>query len=113
MIMIRLLEQLVQARQAAGITQAQLAERSGLSSMAVQKAESGNSDPRLSTLEVMARALGMELMLVPAALRAELQQFVQSGGRLLGQRAGIEAPPSVVEEIVQGSRAVQRRGRKS
>jgi len=42
--MIRLLEQLVQARQAAGITQAQLAERSGLSRMAVQKAESGNSD---------------------------------------------------------------------
>lgn len=99
--MSNLPEQLAQARSAAGLTQAQLAERAGLSRMAVQKAESGNTDPRLSTLQVMARALGMELMLVPSVLRAELQQFVQSGGRVLGQRAGIEAPASVVDDILR------------
>lgn len=94
-------EDLAQARRAAGMTQADLAEKAGLSRMAVQKAESGSTDPRLSTLQVMARAMGMELMLVPTALRPDLQQFVQSGGRLLGQQAGIGAPASVVDEILQ------------
>src|SRR5690606_12614089 len=99
--MSNLPEQLAQARSAAGLTQAQLAERAGLSRMAVQKAESGNTDPRLSTRPAVARRLGLALILVPSVLRAELRQFVHSGGRVLGQRAGIEAPASVVDDILQ------------
>jgi len=93
-------EGLALTRRAVGMTQADLAEKAGLSRMAVQKAESGATDPRLSTLEVMARAMGMELMLVPATIRQELEQFIQSGGRILGQEAGVGAPVSVVDEVL-------------
>lgn len=99
--MSNLVEQLAKARQAQGLTQAELADKSGLSRMAVQKAESGSTDPRLSTLEVMARALGMEIMLVPTVIRRDLEHFVQSGGRMLGQRAGLEAPASVVDQVLE------------
>lgn len=98
--MISLPRQLAQARRAQRLTQAELAEKAGLSRMAVQKAESGSTDPRLSTLEVMARALGMEIMLVPAALRRDLEHFVQSGGRIVGQQPGVEAPASVVDQLL-------------
>lgn len=92
-------------RLARGMTQADLAEGAGLSRMAVQKAESGATDPRLSTLQVMARAMGMELMLVPSALRQDLEQFVQSGGRALAQQTGVDAPASVVDEILRRGRS--------
>ncbi|SRR5690554_5933579 len=97
--MSNLSEEIAEARRALGLTQAELADKAGLSRMAVQKAESGSTDPRLSTLQVMARALGMELMLVPSAIRPDLEHFVQSGGRLLGQRAGVGAPASVVDQL--------------
>ncbi|MFT0849701.1 helix-turn-helix transcriptional regulator [Achromobacter sp. F4_2707] len=99
--MSNLMADFARVRQARGMTQAELAESSGLSRMAVQKAESGATDPRLSTLQVMARAMGMELMLVPSALRPDLEQFVQSGGRVLAQQTGVDAPVSVVEDILR------------
>lgn len=87
------------ARQAAGLNQDDVARRAGLSRMTVQRTESGGIDPRLSTLQVMARALGLDLMLVPAVLRPALEDFVRSGGRLVGQPAGVEAPPSIVDTL--------------
>lgn len=84
-------------RRAAGWTQDQLASRAGLSRMTVQRTESGGIDPRLSTLQVMARALGLELMVVPEALRPQLEEFVRAGGRYLAQAPGAGAPPSVAE----------------
>lgn len=98
--MSELLEFLVRARRAQGLTQAELAAKCGLSRMAIQKAESGATDPRLSTILVMARALGMELMLVPTDIRPDLQQFIRAGGRVLGQQAGAGAPASVVDELL-------------
>ena len=62
-----LVAHLAQARKAAGLTQAELAERAGLSRMTVQRLEGGNLDPRLSTLQQLARALDMELHAVPSA----------------------------------------------
>lgn len=55
-----LIDQLTQARKAAQMTQADLAERAGLSRMTVQRLESGAMDPRLSTLSEMARVLALE-----------------------------------------------------
>ncbi|NLY28131.1 MAG: helix-turn-helix transcriptional regulator [Alcaligenaceae bacterium] len=89
------------ARRGQALSQAELAEKAGLSRMAVQKIESGTTDPRLSSLLVLARALGMELMLVPEALRNELDAFVRSGGRALGQSPGINAPLSIVDDLIQ------------
>ena len=94
-----LITTLAQARKAARITQADLAERAGLSRMAVQRTETGDVDPRFSTLQEMARVLGLELIAVPAALRAELLAFIQSGGRYLAQPQGADAPPSIVRSL--------------
>lgn len=94
-----LISTLAQARKAAHITQAELAERAGLSRMAVQRTETGDVDPRFSTVQEMARVLNMDLIAVPSALRAELQAFIQSGGKFLAQPEGADAPPSIVNSI--------------
>jgi transcriptional regulator with XRE-family HTH domain len=90
-----LMDDLSAARKAANLTQEELAMQAGLTRMTVQRTESGSIDPRLSSVAEMARVLGLEIMLVPKALRDPLQAFVRSGGRVLGQPAGAEAPPSV------------------
>lgn len=87
---------LEEARRAAGLTQAELADRSGVNRMTVSRIESGE-DPRFSTLQELARAMGMGLMLVPEALRPEIEGFIQSGGKLIAQPPGVGAPRSVVD----------------
>lgn len=61
-----LVARLAHARKAANLTQAELAERAGLSRMTVQRLESGNLDPRLSTLQELTRVLDLELQAVQA-----------------------------------------------
>ena len=78
-----------------------LAEKTGVNRMTVQRVETGVSDVRLQTLQDLLRALGLELLVVPAALRAQVEQFLQSEGRVLGQPAGAEAPPSIVDQITR------------
>lgn len=99
--MSKILDELQAARKAAGLTHETLAQRSGVSRMTVQRTEAGKIDPRLSTLLVLARSLGMDVMLVPKALRPDLEDFVRSGGRFLGQPSGIGAPASLVDELLQ------------
>lgn len=94
-----LITTLAEVRKARRITQADLAAQAGLSRMAVQRTETGDVDPRFSTLAEMARVLGMELIAVPAELSPALQAFIQSGGKFLGQPSGADAPPSVVESL--------------
>ncbi|WP_229722861.1 helix-turn-helix domain-containing protein [Xylophilus rhododendri] len=96
-----IVQDLSSTRKTAGLSQEQLADAAGLTRMTVNKTESGAVDPRLSSVEEMARALGMELMLVPSTLQAEVQAFVRSGGRLLGQPPGASAPLSVVDHITR------------
>ena len=55
---------LVRLRTAAGLTQGQLAERSGVSQPQISQLERAAQEPRLSTVLALARALGVE----PAAL---------------------------------------------
>jgi len=98
--MINLIHQLSATRQAIGLSQEALAMQAGLSRMTVQRTEAGNIDPRLSSLIVMARALDMELMLVPSAIRPGLEEFARSGGKFLGQPVGVGAPPSIVDELL-------------
>lgn len=56
-----------QARRARGENQADLAERASLSRYTVIDAESGQSDPRLSTMLKLAEGLGMTIALIEAA----------------------------------------------
>ncbi len=98
-----LLSELQAARVGAELSQDQVAARAGLSRMTVQRIESGAIDPRLSTLFVLARALGLELMLVPMGLRADLEDFVRAGGKALARPVGLDAPPSVIDSLREAS----------
>ncbi|MGN1056829.1 MAG: helix-turn-helix domain-containing protein [Comamonas sp.] len=60
---------LTAVRKSRQITQAELAQRAGLSRMTVQRLESNGLDPRLSTLQEMARVLGYELVAIPTDLK--------------------------------------------
>lgn len=73
-----LIAHLAQARKAQKLTQAELAESAGLSRMTVQRMESGGLDPRLSTLHELARVMGLELVAVPAPLRASVQALIDA-----------------------------------
>ena len=79
-ILIRMISELIttlaQARKAARITQADLAERAGLSRMAVQRTETGDVDPRFSTLQEMARVLEHELVIIPTHLHHAFEQWL-------------------------------------
>lgn len=99
-----LIEELEAARKAADMSQEQLATGAGLSRMTVQRTEAGQIDPRLSSVAAIAKTLGMDVMLVPTALRPELESFVRSGGRFLGQPAGSGAPLSVAQTLANPSK---------
>ena len=96
-----LIEELEAARKAADMSQEQLAAKAGLSRMTVQRTEAGQIDPRLSSVAAIAKTLGMDVMLVPTALRPELESFVRSGGRFLGQPAGSGAPLSIAQTLTR------------
>ena len=100
-----LIEELEAARKAADMSQAQLATHSGLSRMTVQRTEAGQIDPRLSSIAAIAKTLGMDVMLVPTLLRPELESFVRSGGRFLGQPAGSGAPLSIAQTLAIPSKS--------
>jgi transcriptional regulator with XRE-family HTH domain len=89
------------ARKALSMRQEDLATRAGLSAPTVQRALSGMIDPRLSTVEEMARGVHMELVLVPSELRSALENFIRSGGRYLAQPPGTDAPPSAVDLMLR------------
>ena len=55
------------ARRCAGISQRELAERSGVPQPAVARIETGRSVPRANTLDRLLRACGVRLELVPLA----------------------------------------------
>jgi transcriptional regulator with XRE-family HTH domain len=94
-------EALKSARVAARLSQSDLAARAGLSRMTVQKIEAGAIDPRLSTLLVLMRAVGLDLLLVPTAIRPAVDDFLRSGGRVVGQPAGTAAPASIVDVLTR------------
>ena len=86
-----LLDEFLKARAAAGITQAEIAERIGTTQSAVARLESGSGkhSPSLATLQKYAHALGcrLELRLVNEAIKADVLTK-HSTERAKKQRAG-------------------------
>ncbi|HEV7586427.1 MAG TPA: helix-turn-helix transcriptional regulator [Solirubrobacteraceae bacterium] len=68
-------------RRQAGITQAELARRSGMPGSVLSAYEHGRRQPSVAALARIAKAAGLELRLVPAADRAELEH----AGRVLSR----------------------------
>lgn len=87
------------------LRQEDLAVRTGLSVPTVQRSLSGLIDPRLSTVEEIARGVGMTLVLVPSELQSALENFIRSGGRYLAQPPGTDAPLSVIDLMMRDQAA--------
>lgn len=68
---------LTAVRKSRAMTQAQLATEAGLSRMTVQRLESNGLDPRLSTLQEMARVLEQELVIIPSHLSTRFHQWLK------------------------------------
>jgi DNA-binding XRE family transcriptional regulator len=60
-----LMEQLIEARQAQGISQKRLEELSGVSQPVIARMEKGITSPQLSTLLKVLRPLGLTLKIIP------------------------------------------------
>ncbi|WP_423596137.1 helix-turn-helix transcriptional regulator [Roseateles sp. MS654] len=99
-------QMLARSRKSRGLTHQQLAERAGVSRMTVQRMEAGE-DVRLHTLLDVLRVLDLDLVMVPEMLRAEVEQFIQAGGRILGQRSGPGGPMSIADRIRQRAEDVE------
>jgi len=67
---------LVIARDLAGVTQHELATQSGVSRATIAQIESGDADPRLSTIADIAEALGLANVVLLAS-RREIQAMAQ------------------------------------
>jgi DNA-binding XRE family transcriptional regulator len=97
-------DQLMRARRAADMSQADLARKAGVNRKSIADIEAGRVDPKIDTLLSISRALGMEAMLVPAWLRQEVENFIRSGGKIIGQPPGVGAPLSIVDELLRTRR---------
>ncbi len=53
--------------------------------------ESGKRDPRLSSIERMAEAMEMTVLIVPDAMAPDLRRYVANNGRIYTTHAGLAA----------------------
>lgn len=87
----RLARQVFDLRKTAGLTQRQLAAKSGVQQADISRIEAGDANPTLATIVALAYALGAELALEPSrSRRAESRRGIQrhsSGARKVSVRA--------------------------
>ncbi|MHA6719727.1 helix-turn-helix domain-containing protein [Sphingomonas sp. RS6] len=70
-------ERLREARRTAGLTQEQVADLAGISRPRYRDIETGVAAARATTLMNVARALGLEVMLVPQAMIPAVRALLQ------------------------------------
>lgn len=58
-----IIQAMIDARKASGLSQKQLSERTGIAQADISKLESGNANPSLRTLRRLAAGMGMQLKL--------------------------------------------------
>lgn len=88
-------EQLKQRRKALGIKQEDMELRVGMSRQQYQRLES-KGNPSLSTLELLAKGLKMELMLIPQEKLREVEDFL-AANKEIGSGFQVTARGSVVK----------------
>jgi transcriptional regulator with XRE-family HTH domain len=79
----RLARELAERRQTLGLTQRELAKRSGVQQSEISRIEQGNANPTFQTIHVLARTLGAEFRLVKMGSR----RAPHRGTRVLARRA--------------------------
>jgi transcriptional regulator with XRE-family HTH domain len=94
--------QLRAVREAAGISQRELSARSGLTQSHISQIERGATEPGLSSLIDVARALELELILVPKKLVPAVRGIVRTSAP--EQVVSLEAGKSALTLIERGER---------
>lgn len=70
------------------LTLEMLSAKVGMSPQHLSEIESGKRDPRLSSIERMAEAMGMTVLIVPDAMAPDLRRYVANNGRIYSTHAG-------------------------
>lgn len=103
---------LKQAREAKGLSQRTLADLSGVPQSHISKIESGGVDLRISSLVEIARALDMELKLVPRKGLSAVNSIIRStqaktqSKSMLGVMAKLQRAADELSATVAGDREV-------
>jgi transcriptional regulator with XRE-family HTH domain len=66
----------------------------GMSPQHLSEIESGKRDPRLSSIERMAEAMGLSVMLVPEHMAPEIRRYIATQGRVYTTH-GLSRPPGL------------------
>lgn len=82
----RLAHELMLRRREAGLTQAKLAKLTGIGQADISRIESGRANPTVSTLAVMAHALGYGISLIPLEARSAAARGEQIGAAATKRR---------------------------
>ena len=70
------------------LTLEMLSAKVGMSPQHLSEIESGKRDPRLSSIERMAEAMGMTVLIVPDAMAPDLRRYVANNGRIYTAHTG-------------------------
>ena len=73
------------------LTLERLSAKVGMSPQHLSEIESGKRDPRLSSIERMAEAMGMTVLIVPDAMAPDLRRYVANNGRIYTTHASQSA----------------------
>jgi transcriptional regulator with XRE-family HTH domain len=77
------------------LTLDKLSAKVSMSPQHLSEIESGKRDPRLSSIERMAEAMGLTVLLVPEAMVPEIRRYIDTQGRAYTTPAGkIAAAPA-------------------
>ena len=67
-----IVQAMIDARKTSGMTQKQLAEKTGIAQADISKLESGNANPSLRTLQRLAAGMGMQVKIEFLPIRQEV-----------------------------------------
>ena len=70
------------------LTLEMLSAKVSMSPQHISEIESGKRDPRLSSIERMAEAMGLTVLLVPETMAPEVRRYIANNGRTYTTQAG-------------------------